>query len=53
MPNFGLSVEALLKELEDRFPLVNPSPETQLNHILYRAGQHSVIEFIRERIKEP
>jgi len=52
MPNFGLTIEQLLAELEDVFPPVNPSPDTALNQIMYRAGQRSVVEWIHTKLDE-
>ena len=51
-PNFGLSVRRLLEELEDVFPPVNPTPDTSVGHIMYRAGQRSVVEWIENRLDE-
>jgi len=48
----GLTVRRLLEELEDVFPPVNPSPDTQLNQIMYRAGQRNVLEWIENRLDE-
>ena len=50
--NLGLTVEQLLAELEDVFPPVNPTPDTSLNQIMYRAGQRSVLEWIESRLDE-
>ena len=47
-----LDPRRLLEELEDVFPPVNPSPDTSLNQIMYRAGQRSVLEWIENRIDE-
>ena len=47
-----LDPRRLLEELEDVFPPVNPSPDTPLNQIMYRAGQRSVLERIENRIDE-
>ena len=52
MPNFGLTIEQLLAELEDVFPPVTPSPDTALNQIMYRAGQRSVVEWINNKLDE-
>ena len=52
MPEFGLTVRRLLEELEDVYPPVNPSPDTPLNQIMYRAGQRSVLEWIENRLDE-
>jgi len=48
----GFTVRRLLEELEDVFPPVNPSPDTSLNQIMYRAGQRSVLEWIENRLDE-
>ena len=50
--NLGLTVERLLEELEDTYPVVNPSPDTTVNQIMYRAGQRSVVEWIQSRLSE-
>jgi hypothetical protein len=47
-----LDVRRLLEELEDVFPPVNPSPDTPLNQIMYRAGQRSVLEWIENKLDE-
>jgi|MDSZ01.1.fsa_nt_gb hypothetical protein len=53
MLNIGLTVERLVEELEDKFPPVQPNPDTPINQIMYRSGQCSIVDWIRERIKEP
>ena len=47
-----LDPRRLLEELEDVYPPVNPSPDTALNQIMYRAGQRSVLEWIQNRLDE-
>ena len=48
--SFGLTVERLFDELQDRFPLTNPGPSDQINTIMYQAGQRSVVDWIQSRI---
>ena len=48
--NIGLTVNALLDELEQIYPLANPSPDIPVLQIMYRAGQRSVVEWITQRI---
>ena len=48
----GVQFTALLNELQTNFPPTNPTPETSLEQIMYRAGQRSVIEYIVERLEE-
>ena len=50
--NLGLTVERLLEELEDVFPPLNPTPETSINQIMYRAGQRDVLEWIKNKLDE-
>ena len=52
MRNLGLTVDQLLAELEDVFPPVNPTPDTSLSNIMYRAGQRSVVEWINSKLDE-
>ena len=52
MLNLGLTVEQLLAELEDIFPPVNPTPDTTLASVMYRAGQRSVVEWIHSKLTE-
>lgn len=49
--SLGLTVDALVNELEDRFPLTNPGPDAQINTIMYQAGQRSVVDWINSRIQ--
>ena len=48
----GIQMGALINELQINFPPTNPTPETSLEQIMYRAGQRSVIEYILNRIEE-
>lgn len=47
-----LTVERLLGELEERFPLTNPQPSADLNSIMYKAGQRSVVDWVASRLSE-
>tara|TARA_R100001594_G_scaffold55940_1_gene89674 strand:+ start:113 stop:298 length:186 start_codon:yes stop_codon:yes gene_type:complete len=51
-PLLGPTPQSLLQEMEDKFPLVNPHPKEEVASIMYKAGQHSVLEWYRDRIKE-
>lgn len=50
MPDF-LSVEMLVNELNQRFPMFNPTPEDSMETIMHRSGQRSVVEWIINRIE--
>ena len=41
-------IDRLLQELDTNFPPVNPQPTNQLSEIMYRAGQRSIIEYIKQ-----
>ena len=42
----GIEFNTILKELENNFPPVNPTPSDDLPSIMYRSGQRSVVEWI-------
>ena len=45
-------VEELLKKVEDNFKWQPVLPKEDLASIMYRAGQASVVEYIKQLIKE-
>ena len=49
-PLIGPTPPSLLNEMEEKFPPVNPHPKEELNTIMYKAGQRSVVEWYRDRI---
>jgi len=51
-PLLGPNLQSILSELEDKFPPVNPHPKEELNTIMYRSGQRSVVEWMRDRLEE-
>ena len=51
-PLLGPNLQSILMELEDKFPPENPHPKEELNTIMYKAGQRSVVEWIRNRLEE-
>ncbi len=52
MLNLGLTVEGLLGELDQSFPAGVPHPDDKITHIMFRAGQRDIIDWIRQRIEE-
>lgn len=52
MLNFGLTVEQLLLDLEVAFPQQRPEPSDRMQHIMFNAGQRSVIEYIKRVIED-
>ena len=51
-PLIGPNAQAILQELEEKFPPVNPHPKENIGTIMYKSGQRSVIEWLNNRIKE-
>ena len=51
-PILGPNPESLLVEMEEKFPPLNPHPKEELASIMYKAGQRSVVEWIKTRISE-
>jgi hypothetical protein len=45
-------LDELIKELEGHFTFQTPSPKEDLSTIMYRAGQASVIDYIKQRLDE-
>jgi|TARA_B100001741_G_scaffold257203_1_gene220128 hypothetical protein len=51
MLNF-LTPEKLLEELELTFPPPFTGPEDKIQHIMFTAGQQSIIQWIKQRITD-
>jgi len=51
-PLLGPNAQAILQELEEKFPPVNPHPKEDIGAIMYKSGQRSVVEWIRDRLDE-
>jgi hypothetical protein len=50
--NLGLTVEKLLAEMEDSFPVFLPQPSDPQNLIMYKSGQRSVVEWVSNRLTQ-
>ena len=48
----GPNLESILAELEEIYPPTNPNPNENMETIMYRSGQRSVVEWIKTRISE-
>ena len=49
---FGMEARAVLSEMDERFPVVNPSPDDSIEKIMYRSGQRSVVEWLVIRLDD-
>jgi len=47
----GLQQQTVLRQLDETFPPVNPTPDMSIEQIMYRAGQRSVVEWIQQQME--
>ena len=47
----GMNSRGLVAALEESFPPTNPTPEDSMEKIMYRSGQRSVVEWIKENLE--
>ena len=47
----GMELQAMLSDLNETFPPVNPTPADDLTTIMYHAGQRSVVEYILTKME--
>ena len=45
-------LEKLVEELEEKFPFQPVHPKEELNVIMYRSGQQSVVQYIKQILDE-
>lgn len=50
LPGNSSNLQALVDELEDMYPPINPTPNDEDRAIMYRAGQRSVVEYILSKL---
>ena len=49
---FGMEARAIMTEMDSTFPPLNPSPDDTIEKIMYRSGQRSVVEWLKNRLEE-
>tara|TARA_B100000003_G_scaffold206710_1_gene222749 strand:+ start:882 stop:1046 length:165 start_codon:yes stop_codon:yes gene_type:complete len=49
---FGMEARAVMTEMESTFPPLTPSPDDTIEKIMYRSGQRSVVEWLKNRLDE-
>ena len=47
----GMELNAMLSDLDQTFPPVNPTPTDSHALVMYRAGQRSVVEYIIQQME--
>ena len=45
-------LEKLIEDLENQFPPQTIHPKEEINSIMYRAGQASVVEYVKKLLEE-
>jgi hypothetical protein len=50
--NLGLTVEALVTDLEQNFQHFNATPTDTIETIMFRSGQRSVVNYIKQLLEE-
>ena len=51
-PILGPTLPFVLEELEENFPQVNPHPKEEIGSIMYKAGQASVVTYVKQILEE-
>jgi len=51
LETLGVEHHAMVKELEDLFPPITPTPTDSIESIMYRSGQRSVVEWLLQRLE--
>ena len=50
-PIIGPTFPLIISELEENFPPTTPHPKEEINTIMYKAGQRSVVEWLKGRLE--
>jgi hypothetical protein len=48
----GIAANAMVSQLQEVFPPVNPKPNDSMEKIMYQSGQRSVVEWILKYMEE-
>ena len=48
----GIQTNALVTQLEETFPPVNPNPHQSIGQVMYLAGQRADVEWIRKQLED-
>jgi hypothetical protein len=50
--NFGITADTMLAILEENFQHFDATPNDSMETIMYRSGQRSVVEYIKQLLEE-
>ena len=48
----GVQANAVLQEMQETFPPVQPTPQDSIAKIMYQSGQRSVVEWFLQRMEQ-
>ena len=51
LESLGLQAKSILAEMEEYFPPLTAGPGDDISHIMYRAGQRSVVDWLINRLE--
>lgn len=51
LESLGLQAKSILAEMEEYFPPLTAGPGDDMSHIMYRAGQRSVVDWLINRLE--
>jgi hypothetical protein len=49
---YGMTARSIIAQADETFPPTNPGPGDSMSTIMYRSGQRSVIDWIKQRLEE-
>jgi len=52
LETLGLQSTQIVRELNETFPPVNPTPHDSIETIMYKAGQRHVVEWIIQQMEQ-
>lgn len=52
LETLGFQAKTLVVELDDTFPPLNPNPTDSIEQIMFRAGQRSVVDWIKQYMED-
>ena len=52
LETLGLSAKATLNEMDELFPPLSIGPTDPINTIMFRAGQRSVVEWLKQKLDQ-
>ena len=51
LETMGMQHKSMVQQLDETFPVINPSPSDSIESIMYRSGQRSVVEWLINKME--